>query len=77
MFDLLIRQRSGELRCDIPVVVSNHPDLKHVADMFGVPFEHLAFKEGLDRTTAKQQQEAAVQKVCNGTMYNTIKCIAA
>jgi formyltetrahydrofolate deformylase len=63
LFDLLIRQRSGELHCDIPVVISNHPDLGHVADMFGVHFEHLGFKKELDKAVAKQQQEAAIQRV--------------
>ncbi|KAF6255382.1 formyl transferase [Scenedesmus sp. NREL 46B-D3] len=63
LFDLLIRQRSGELHCDIPVVISNHPDLGHVAGMFGVHFEHLGFSKDLDRAAAKQQQEAAIQRV--------------
>jgi hypothetical protein len=63
LFDLLIRQRSGELHCDIPVVISNHPDLGHVADMFGVDFEHLGFRKDLDKAVAKQQQEAAIQRV--------------
>jgi formyltetrahydrofolate hydrolase len=63
LFDLLIRQRSGELHCDIPVVISNHPDLGHVANMFGVDFEHLGFRKDLDKAVAKQQQEAAIQRV--------------
>lgn len=63
LFDLLIRQRNGELHCDIPVVISNHPDLQHVAQMFGVEYEHLGFKHNLDKAVAKQQQEAAIEKV--------------
>lgn len=63
LFDLLIRQRSGELPCDIPVVISNHPDLQHVAGMFDVDFEHLGFKRDLDKAVAKQQQEAAIERV--------------
>jgi len=63
LFDLLIRQRNGELHCDIPVVISNHPDLGHVAGMFGVDYEHLGFKRDLDKAVAKQQQEAAIEKV--------------
>lgn len=64
LFDLLIRQRNGELPCDIPVVISNHPDLGGVAGMFGVDYEHLGFKKDLDKAVAKQQQEAAIEKVC-------------
>lgn len=63
LFDLLIRQRNGELHCDIPVVISNHPDLQHVAKMFDVDYEHLGFKKDLDKVVAKQQQEAAIEKV--------------
>ncbi len=63
LFDLLIRQRSGELHCEIPVVISNHPDLGHVAKMFDVEYEHLGFKKDMDKAVAKQQQEAAIEKV--------------
>jgi formyltetrahydrofolate deformylase len=63
LFDLLIRQRSEELHCDIPVVISNHPDLQHVAKMFEIDFEHIGFRRDLDKAVAKQQQEAALQQV--------------
>lgn len=36
--DLLWRHRAGELACEIPLVVSNHPDLEGVAAHYGVPF---------------------------------------
>jgi formyltetrahydrofolate deformylase len=39
LYDLLLRQRAGELACEIPLIVSNHPDLKPVAEQFGIPFE--------------------------------------
>jgi formyltetrahydrofolate hydrolase len=29
---------AGELKCEIPVVISNHPDLEKIAESFGVPF---------------------------------------
>jgi formyltetrahydrofolate deformylase len=37
----LLRHRSGELSCDIPLIVSNHPDLEPVARDFGVRFVHV------------------------------------
>ena len=40
-YDLLLRHRAGELPCDIPLVVSNHPDLKDIADQFGIAYKHL------------------------------------
>jgi len=38
LYDLLIRHRLGELRCELACVVSNHPDLAPVAAQFGVPY---------------------------------------
>ena len=36
--DLLFRWSSGALNIDIPVIVSNHPDLEPLAAMYGIPF---------------------------------------
>ena len=36
--DLLYRQRTGELACEIPIVISNHPDAKRWTDFYQVPF---------------------------------------
>lgn len=36
--DLLFRHRSGQLNIDIPLIVSNHDDLREMADWYGVPF---------------------------------------
>ncbi len=38
LYDLLLRHRAGELSCEIPVIVSNHPDLERAAREFGIPF---------------------------------------
>jgi formyltetrahydrofolate deformylase len=38
LYDLLLRRRSGELACEIPLIVSNHPDLETVARQFDIPF---------------------------------------
>ena len=37
--DLLYRWQSGSLNVDLPVIVSNHPDLEPLARMHGIPFE--------------------------------------
>ena len=39
LYDLLLRHRGGELRCELPLVVSNHPDLERVAQQFGIEFQ--------------------------------------
>src|SRR5438105_3568778 len=41
LYDLLARWRTGELRGEVVVVVSNHPDLADVAEHFGVDYRHL------------------------------------
>src|SRR5689334_17524198 len=38
LVDLLHRHRSGELACDIPVIISNHPDAHTIADFYQIPF---------------------------------------
>ncbi len=38
LYDLLLRHRSGELRCVIPLIVSNHPDLEPIAKHFGIAY---------------------------------------
>jgi len=41
LYDLLLRQRQGELRTIYTCVISNHPDTRPVAESFGLPFHHL------------------------------------
>jgi formyltetrahydrofolate deformylase len=37
LVDLLYRHRSGELACEIPLIISNHPDVQALADFYHVP----------------------------------------
>jgi len=39
--DLLYRWRSGDLVCDIPLVVSNHEDLRPLVEWHGIAFRHV------------------------------------
>jgi formyltetrahydrofolate deformylase len=41
VLDLLWRWRRGELDCDIPLVISNHQDLRADVAMFGVRYVHV------------------------------------
>ena len=41
MADLLHRWRTGELQCEIPVIVSNHRDVERLSAFYGIPFEHV------------------------------------
>ena len=38
LYDLLARWKAGEWDIDIPCIVSNHEDLRYVADQFGIPY---------------------------------------
>ena len=41
LVDLLYRRRAGELRCEIPCVISNHQDLRRDVEVHGIPFVHV------------------------------------
>jgi formyltetrahydrofolate deformylase len=41
LHDLLFRNSIGELHLDVVAVVSNHPDLRDVAEFYGIPFRHI------------------------------------
>lgn len=38
LFDLLARYTAGEWNVEVSLIISNHPDLQHVAERFGIPF---------------------------------------
>jgi len=42
LYDLLLRHRAGELDGDVVAIVSNHADLKAVAEQFAVPYHVFA-----------------------------------
>jgi formyltetrahydrofolate deformylase len=41
LVDLLYRRHTGELSCEIPLIVSNHLDAKRHADFYGLPFHRI------------------------------------
>ncbi|MCB0282293.1 MAG: formyltetrahydrofolate deformylase [Calditrichae bacterium] len=52
--DILWRHKAGELYCDISMIVSNHPDLKPLADFYKVPFNVVPVTK---ETKAAQEQK--------------------
>jgi formyltetrahydrofolate deformylase len=58
LYDLLLRHRAGDLPCEIPVIVSNHPDLKPVAEQFGIDFH--VFPITAQNKREQEQQELAL-----------------
>jgi formyltetrahydrofolate deformylase len=41
LVDLLYRHQSGELACDIPLIISNHKATQRLAEFYGIPFHHI------------------------------------
>lgn len=60
--DLLYRWRSGELACDIPVIVSNHRAGAELAGFYGVPFEWMEVTPGTRSDVERRQLELLREK---------------
>ena len=63
LYDLLLRHRAGELDCDIPVVIGNHPDLSPVAEQFGLDFHlfPITAESKLEQETRELELLAALE----------------
>jgi len=38
LYDMLARYTTGEWNVELPLIISNHPDLQHVAERFDIPY---------------------------------------
>jgi formyltetrahydrofolate deformylase len=56
--DLLQRHKSGELACEIPLVISNHRDVEKLVQFYGIDFHYIEVNK-----TNKQDAEAAQFKL--------------
>ena len=64
LFDLLARYTAGEWNVEIPLIISNHPDLQHVAERFGIPFYLFPItKETKEEQEKKEMELLAKHKV--------------
>jgi len=61
LVDLLYRHQSGELACDIPCIISNHPDSQRIADFYHVPF-FLVPVDKKNKLAAEQQVLVMLQR---------------
>ena len=59
--DLLWRAKTGELRVEVPCVISNHPHLAEVVESFGVPFHHFPVT-----ADTKHEQEERITEALQG-----------
>lgn len=54
LFDLIWRQRAHEFSGEIPLIVSNHPNLQAVAEQFGIDYHYLPIQDNKQEQEAKQ-----------------------
>lgn len=59
--DLLYRHQSGELWCDIPLIISNHPDTARLAEFYQIPFHVIPVTKDT-KAQAEAQQFALLDK---------------
>ncbi|HXM12168.1 MAG TPA: formyltetrahydrofolate deformylase [Terriglobales bacterium] len=59
--DLLYRHWSGELRCEIPLIISNHPDNQRIADFYHIPYFVVPVAKE-NKREAEQKQIALVRE---------------
>jgi formyltetrahydrofolate deformylase len=63
LVDLLYRHKSGELACDIPLIISNHSDNQAIADFYRIPYAIVPVtKENKAQAEAKIQSLIDEQK---------------
>ncbi len=54
LYDLISRHHEGDLVCDIPLIISNHPDLEFISDRFRIPYYYLPIEQ--DNKSAQEQK---------------------
>lgn len=54
LYDLLARYTAGEWKVKIPLIISNHPDMRKVAEMFGIPYHEFHVTKDTREETAPE-----------------------
>jgi formyltetrahydrofolate deformylase len=57
LLDLIWRQQAGEFLAEIPLIISNHPDLESIAKQFGIDYHYLP----ITKENKQQQQERQLE----------------
>lgn len=65
LFDLLARYTAGEWNVEIPLIISNHPDLQHVAERFGIPFYLFPITKEIKEEQEKKEMELLAKHKVN------------
>ena len=57
LYELLLKHADGELDCEIPVIISNHSELAHIATSFHIPFFQV------DTAKGKEEYEKDLEEI--------------
>lgn len=60
LYDLLARYKAGEWNVDIPCIVSNHEDLRYVAEQFDIPYYVWSIKKDHSNKAEVEAKEMAM-----------------
>lgn len=55
--DILSRYKSGEWNLEIPLIISNHPDMEETANRFGIPYHYIP----VSKQTKVEQEKKQLQ----------------
>ena len=61
LYDILGRYSAGELPLEIPLIISNHEDLKPVAERFSIPFHYVPFTKDIKDEGGQKQLDLLKQ----------------
>ncbi len=65
LYDLLSRWKTGEIEVEIPLIISNHEDLRSVAEQFGIPFHYFKMTSQTKKECEQQQLELLAEHEIN------------
>ena len=60
IYDLLIKNKSDELNCNLPIIISNHKKISSIAEQFDIKFFHINNDEKLSQILKKENVELIV-----------------
>lgn len=69
LYEVLLKHQDGQLHCDIPVIISNHPDLCSIATEFHIPYFQV------DTGKGKEAYEADMQRILEQYSIDVV-CLA-
>ncbi|MBI5406985.1 MAG: formyltetrahydrofolate deformylase [Nitrospirae bacterium] len=63
LFELLWQRRAGDLRAEISMVISNHPDLRETVESWGIAFHHIPVDQGQKQEAEEKQLQLLADQV--------------